>query len=371
MIKHSTSSIKTIDSCTGEWQALLETLPYPVYIVDTDFNIVKMNRPFLHLFGLDRDVKDLKCCQLIHNCDSPPVDCLFSKTLNSGHEVTDNVYIPSLDTTLNITAVPIKINGDIVGITHSILEKSEDLFSDQGNDVLIEIYASTINEMKEREIKGKRVRDAFFNMLEDINDSYQELEDLFLKLVRVMVSALDAKSTWTRGHSERVSMYAEQIAIEMNVDDEELKHIKLAGLLHDIGKIGTYDYLLDKPGKLTKEEFDIVKRHPDQGAHILQDIKQLSSIIPLIKYHHEKLDGEGYPSGLKGPEIPLGARILHVADSFDSMTSDRPYRRAPGIEFALSELEKYRGTQFDERVVSAFLIVLKNSNLINSGISQE
>jgi len=369
MIKNITATIKTIDSSTMEWQALIDTLPYPVYIVDTDFNIVKMNKPFSRLFGLDSSVEDLKCCQLIHNCDSPPEDCFLSRTLSSGQAETDNVYVPSMDTTIKITAVPIKINGDIVGITHSILD-SEDLFRDQESDMLVEIYASAINEMKEREIKGLKVKDAFFNMLEDINDSYQELEDLFLKLVRVMVSALDAKSPWTRGHSERVSMFAEQIAIEMNVNDEELKHIKLAGLLHDIGKIGTYDYLLDKPGKLTKEEFDIVKRHPDQGAHILQDIKQLSSIIPLIKYHHEKLDGKGYPSGLKGPEIPLGARILHVADSFDSMTSDRPYRRAPGIEFALSELDKFKGTQFDEKVVSAFLRALGNSG-ISSVISQE
>ncbi len=229
---------------------------------------------------------------------------------------------------------------------------------EEDNSGLIEIHSGTITELKNRALYAQRGRDAFLNMLEDISESYKELKDLFLKLVRVMVNALDAKSPWTKGHSERVSMYAEQIAMEMLIDGEEVKNLKLAGLLHDIGKIGTYDHLLDKPGKLTKEEFDIVKRHPAQGAVILQEIKQLKDIIPYIRFHHEKLDGNGYPDRLKGESIPLGARILHVADSFDSMTSDRPYRPAPGIEYALSELQRYKGTQFDYRVVEAFLKVL-------------
>lgn len=206
-----------------------------------------------------------------------------------------------------------------------------------------------------------RERDAFFNMLEDINDSYQDLEDLFIKLVSVMINALDTKSPWTRGHSERVSRYAEQIALEMKIDEDDIRDIKLAGLLHDIGKIGTYDHLLDKPGQLTEHEFEIVKRHPEQGANILKDIKQLHSIIPYIKHHHETIDGRGYPSRLRDTEIPLGARILHVADSFDSMTSDRPYRKAPGIKFALHEFEKNRGKQFDDDVVEAFINTLKNA----------
>jgi len=143
------------------------------------------------------------------------------------------------------------------------------------------------------------------------------------------------------------------------MDEEEIKNIKLAGLLHDIGKIATYDYLLNKPKGLTSEEFEIVKKHPVQGINILKEIKQLSEIVPLIRYHHERLDGNGYPDKLKGSQIPLGATILHVADSFDSMTSDRPYRPAPGIEFALFELQKNSGFQFDERIVDAFIKVLE------------
>jgi putative nucleotidyltransferase with HDIG domain len=210
-------------------------------------------------------------------------------------------------------------------------------------------------QVAERAAKSK---EAFFNMLEDIRESYKELEELFLNLISTMVNTLDAKSPWTKGHSVRVAKYAEDIAEEMGLSENEMKDIRLAGILHDIGKIGTYDYLLDKPSKLTDEEFAIVKKHPAQGANILQGIKQLKNILPLIRYHHERIDGRGYPDGLNGEQIPLGAKILHVADSFDSMTADRPYRPAPGKEYARSEFEKYSGIQFDAEVVEVFLRIL-------------
>jgi PAS domain S-box-containing protein/putative nucleotidyltransferase with HDIG domain len=223
---------------------------------------------------------------------------------------------------------------------------------------LAETYADSLIDLKKREHSLQLSRDAFLNMLEDISESYKDLEELFLKLVRVLVNALDAKSPWTRGHSDRVAEYAENLARAMGLDDDEVKNISLAGMLHDIGKIGTSDPVLDKPGKLTREEFDLVKKHPAQGAAILEGIKQLRDVVPIIKYHHERPDGKGYPAGLKGDEIPLGARILHVADSFDSMTADRPYRKAPGLDYALSEFSKFSGTQFDPSVIGAALEVL-------------
>jgi len=206
--------------------------------------------------------------------------------------------------------------------------------------------------------KTHKSRDAFLNMLEDISESYKELEELFMSLVRAMVNALDAKSPWTKGHSERVAAYAERIAKEMGLHEEEVKNLRLAAILHDIGKIGTYDYLLDKPARLTDEEFDIVKRHPTQGVNILKDVRQLKDIIPFIRHHHERIDGSGYPDGLKGEEIPLCARILHVADSFDSMTADRPYRPAPGKGYAFLEFKRCKGTQFDPWVAKAALKAL-------------
>jgi PAS domain S-box-containing protein/putative nucleotidyltransferase with HDIG domain len=230
---------------------------------------------------------------------------------------------------------------------------------DSNNQVIgIQGTAFDITKRVNEEEDFRNSKEAFFNMLEDVNEAFKELEALFTGLVRTMINALDAKSPWTKGHSERVAMIAKEIAKKMGFDEEELKKLWLAGILHDIGKIATYDYLLDKPGKLTKEEFEIVKKHPGQGAKILQEIKQLKEIIPFIRHHHERLDGRGYPDGLKGDDIPIYARIMHVADSYDSMTSDRPYRPAPSQEYAVSEFIKHKGTQFDPQVVEAFLDIL-------------
>jgi putative nucleotidyltransferase with HDIG domain len=232
--------------------------------------------------------------------------------------------------------------------------------SDDFYKEIVEVYAVSINKLKSKEHDLNESREAFFNMLEDITDSYNELENLFITLISTLVNALDAKSEWTRGHSENVAKYTEIIAREMGFEGEKLKNIRLAGLLHDIGKIGTYDYLLNKPGSLTDEEFELVKRHPAQGAAILSSVKQLKEIVPLVKHHHERVDGKGYPDGISGNEIPLAARILHVADSFDAIISDRPYRPSPGIDHAKNELKRHVGTQFDPDVVNTFLNVLDN-----------
>jgi putative nucleotidyltransferase with HDIG domain len=188
---------------------------------------------------------------------------------------------------------------------------------------------------------------------------YEDVKDLFLSTVRALAHAVDAKSPWTRGHSERVTEYAVALGKEVDLPEKELERLELAGLLHDIGKIGTYDVVLDKPEKLTDEEFELVKKHPAKGEEILLHIKQMRDILPAIRHHHEKVDGTGYPDGLKGDEIPLHAKILCIADSYDSMTADRPYRPAPGKEYAISELNKYAGSQFDSTLAKAFLGILE------------
>jgi putative nucleotidyltransferase with HDIG domain len=353
----------TLQELSENWKDLIESLPYSIFIIDTNCNVITANNAALNLLKKDTESRNIKCYSFLHNADGPIEECPMIKTLKSGSSEQREVYEPHIGRHLNIHTAPVLHNKKIIGVIHSVIDVTEQKSSEASNSDLIDIFARSVTEMKTKEIRAQKGRDAFLNMLLDINESYNDLEDLFLKLILVMVNALDAKSPWTKGHSERVSMYAEQIAKEMFIDEDEIKDIKLAGLLHDIGKIGTYDYLLDKPGRLTKEEFDIVKKHPDQGADILKEIKQLRDIMPYIKYHHEKLDGNGYPYKLKGENIPLGARILHVADSFDSMTSDRPYRPAPGIKYALSELEKYKGTQFDHDVVETFLKILNKSEI--------
>ncbi len=196
-----------------------------------------------------------------------------------------------------------------------------------------------------------------------LRKSEAELKDLFESFVRTMVSALDAKSQWTKGHSERVAGYAVQLARETGLGDNETAELRLAALLHDIGKIGLRDSVLDKISGLTDGEFEEVKRHAALGAEILEDIKQLRQITPAIRHHHERLDGSGYPDGIKGPEIGLYADIIHVADAFDSMTADRPYRDAQGEGYAVSELKRLAGSHFKPELVAAFLKVLARRGL--------
>jgi putative nucleotidyltransferase with HDIG domain len=223
---------------------------------------------------------------------------------------------------------------------------------------MIENISMEITARKEREVEITQSRNAFFNMLKDIDLSYQDLKGLHEGLIHSFVNAIDTKSKWTKGHSERVTLFSVAIARYMKLNREEIEKLRIASLLHDIGKLGTYDVILDKPGRLNAEEYALIKKHPEKGAEILKPIKQLRNIISIVMHHHEQMDGSGYPGGLTGENIPLMARIVHVADSFDSMTADRPYRTAPGKEYAISELKKYSGSQFDPMVVEAFLKVL-------------
>ena len=191
-----------------------------------------------------------------------------------------------------------------------------------------------------------------------------DLEELFIGTVKSLSSAIDAKSKWTAGHSERVTKYALDIGREIGLSETELKDLELAGLLHDVGKIGTYESILDKPGKLTDEERTIMQQHPVMGAEILAPIKQLKDIIPGVKYHHEFYDGTGYPEGLKGEAIPLHARILTVADTVDAMGADRPYREGRAMDVIIAELKRCSGTQFDPKVAEAFLKVLPQKDIV-------
>ncbi len=206
--------------------------------------------------------------------------------------------------------------------------------------------------------RGEKNKDLFLDIIDDISESYHMLEELFTKFVISIVRALEERRPWMRGHSRRVAAYSLKIAKEMGLSGEEMRKLRIAALLHDIGKFVRYDYPLDKPA-LTKEEFEMIKKHPVLGETALKRIKELRDITPIIRHHHERMDGKGYPDGLKGDEIPVGAKILHLADSFDSMTAPRPYRQpAPGKEYAFLEFRKYTNTQFDPKVAEVALRVL-------------
>jgi PAS domain S-box-containing protein/putative nucleotidyltransferase with HDIG domain len=188
-----------------------------------------------------------------------------------------------------------------------------------------------------------------------------DLQELFLGTVKSLSYAIDAKSSWTAGHSGRVTEYALLLGRKIGLSDQELRDLELAGLLHDVGKLGTYDAILDKNGVLTDEEYEIIKRHPVRGAELLAPIKQMKRIIPAVKHHHERFDGGGYPQGLKGRQIPDLARILAVADAFDSMTGWRPYRKTFGREEAIDELRRCAGSQFDPHFAQGFIDALESA----------
>lgn len=183
---------------------------------------------------------------------------------------------------------------------------------------------------------------------------FREREDLLVGMIRALVSAIEAKDEYTRGHSERVALYGKRLAEELGMNDDYCGRLYLTGLLHDVGKIGIRDAVLSKPGPLTDEEFEEIKEHPDKGWAILQDLHSLSYVLPGVLYHHENFDGRGYPDNLSGNEIPLDGRILAVADAYDAMTSDRPYRAGMPQEKAESILRSGAGEQWDPEAIDAF-----------------
>jgi len=184
-----------------------------------------------------------------------------------------------------------------------------------------------------------------------------ETERTYDATLAALSSALDVRDTETEGHARRVVRYMELIAGELRVPLEQHATLRRGALLHDIGKIGVPDHILRKPGPLTENEWYTMKTHPDLGAKIIANVPFLEEVAIIIRAHHERWDGNGYPDGLSAEDIPLGARIFAVADSFDAMTSDRPYRRGRALDEALAEIERCSGTQFDPQVVHAFLAV--------------
>jgi response regulator RpfG family c-di-GMP phosphodiesterase len=190
---------------------------------------------------------------------------------------------------------------------------------------------------------------------------YHNIRDNYLKTIRAFALAVEAKDEYTHGHSENVMKFTVMIAKHLNLPLHEVEQVKYAGLLHDIGKIGVSEFILNKPGKLTPQEFQEIKRHPELGAKIIADVPFLKSLVPLVLHHHEFFGGGGYPGGIAGDAIPFGARILAVSDAFEAMTSDRPYRKSMPQDVAFNILETQRGLQFDPVIVDAFFAVAQNA----------
>lgn len=239
--------------------------------------------------------------------------------------------------------------------------------------------APPVKTIRQLDIQGYYEKNERFDQLELLVEScvksirqmrlikqYQEnLQNAYIQTINTLRNVVETRDKETKGHSERVSALAAALAEQIGLSAEEVERVRLAGLFHDIGKVGVKDSILLKQGPLTREEFEEIKKHPAGGVSILEEFAPFSDLLPIIRQHHERLDGTGYPEGLSGDSICLSARLISVADSFDAMISNRAYRKGLGFEKTMSEIERGNGTQFDPRVVDALKHLIAGMGLEN------
>ena len=215
--------------------------------------------------------------------------------------------------------------------------------------LLIESGIKSVEQMNEI----KKIND-------ELSETYDRLEKAYMESIQTVRYTVEAKDTYTRGHSDRVSELSVLIGQKLQLNDDDIKRLRVGGLFHDVGKIGVPDSILQKNEKLTDTEYSEIKNHPTIGTHILSTATIFQDILPIVKHHHERYDGKGYPSNLDGEKIPYLARIAAIADSFDAMTSRRVYRDSLPMDVVISEFEKNKGTQFDPKIADVFLDIIKN-----------
>ncbi len=239
----------------------------------------------------------------------------------------------------SLASVPLSYKGRVIGVINASDKKTGKSFTDNDAEIL-----KLISSESAIAIQNFRL--------------FLELQENYLKTVITLAKAVDAKDPYTNMHSQNVAKYSVRLAKYLGLSTQAIETIQRAGLLHDIGKIAVRDEVLQKPGKLTNEEYEHIKIHPVKGEEIIKSLPFLGEATTLIRHHHERYDGRGYPDGIKGTAIELGSRIMAIADSVDAMTTDRPYRKALSIEEAKNELIKNKGTQFDPDLADAFVRIL-------------
>lgn len=242
----------------------------------------------------------------------------------------------------SLVSVPLRIRNKVVGVLNAGSLHPHHSFDDRTVQLLV-VFA-----------------DQTAMMLENFQ-RYQDLENFYVEVVETLSRALEVKEnvSMSPDSHKKIRIYAKQTAQELSLPESIVRHIEFASIVYGVGKIGIDDAILRKPGKLSDEEFEQIKKHPEIGHKLVSKINFLLPITPMILYHQERWDGKGYPAGLKGEEIPLGSRIIAVVNAFNAMTSDRPYRKAFSQDHAIEELRKCSGTQFDAKVVDAFVRVLQ------------
>ena len=243
---------------------------------------------------------------------------------------------------------------------HVLTESSRTI---AGGDFSHRVNLKSRTEFGELAQTFNTMSDDLEQFVDELKKAAQENRTLFLNSIQMLAGAVDEKDPYTRGHSDRVTRYSLLIATEMGLKDEDVEKIRISAQLHDVGKIGIEDRILKKPGALTPEEFEIMKTHTTKGAAILRPVEALRDMLPGIELHHESLDGRGYPYGLKGDQIPLMPRIIMVADTFDAMTTNRPYQAAMDPEYVIRIINSLAATKFDPTVVAAMTKVFETGKL--------
>jgi HD-GYP domain-containing protein (c-di-GMP phosphodiesterase class II) len=225
---------------------------------------------------------------------------------------------------------------------------------------------ATVRGKDELALLGSNFNDMAANieaLVRKLKQALRQNQELFLETIRTLAAAIDAKDPYTRGHSERVSSYSMAISRHLGLKQEEVFRVHIAAILHDVGKLGVRESILNKPGGLSDEEFEVMRQHPSIGAQIMSPIRMLKDIIPGIRNHHETWDGTGYPDSLEGDQIPMVARIIGVADTFDAMTTTRPYQQAMTLDYVLAKMRSMSGSRFDPVVIESFMAAVEAGDI--------
>jgi len=269
--------------------------------------------------------------------------------------INEDITIENGFTTNSIVSVPLRARPIVLGKERKILEEQM-----IGNLMAMnKTYGKFDTEDTQlMEILAKQV-----STILQIATLFGQANNLFLDFIKVLVATIDAKDPYTKGHSKRVSEISLDIAKKFNMEGDLIYDIRIGSLLHDIGKIHVPDHLLTKPGRLTEDEFEIVKTHPGVGDKIMKEVRLLSNVLPAIVEHHERLDGSGYPFGLTGDQISMMGRIVSVADVYDAITSDRPYRKGIAPQSAIEHLKLQSGSCFDVDCVNALTEILQKNEI--------
>lgn len=248
-------------------------------------------------------------------------------------------------------------------LTTPLLVLTESSRAIAGGDFTKRVHVKSLTEIGELAETFNTMTDDLQQFVQDMRKAAEENKALFLSSIQMLAGAVDEKDPYTKGHSDRVTRYSVIIATEMGLSTEDIEKIRISAQLHDVGKIGIEDRILKKPGALTPEEFEVMKTHTTKGAAILRPVSMLRDMLPGIELHHESLDGRGYPFGLKGDQLPLMPRIIMVADTFDAMTTNRPYQAAMDAEYVIRIINSLAATKFDPKVVAAMTRVFEGGKL--------